>query len=712
MSDLLDRLFPRPQKVQRGEGWLTLAAAGHPCPLIVSPSAHPLEKAAAELLQATLPGTFHQVRADEAGSDHGVVVGLLDGRREGARADELPANSEAYRLVVDDRGVNLLGQGPAGTLYAAETFLQLVRRESDRILLPRLAIDDWPDYRYRGLYVEGKWGTDLMTLDDWKELIDLLARWKFNSLSVGIYCCWGLQYPGQMTEWVMVPFPRYPKLRTPKDIRYYSPAAGQHVHARYLPALFEDDLFGEVVAHGRTRNVIVRPHFNGPGHNTVIPREYPEVSARDEAGNPTSYGYCLTSDATYALLFDLYDSVIERYLRPNGVTWWHLATDEVYPVNGIDPNDELRPVDPWCKCPGCRVRSHEQLLLDFAFRCLHHLREAGMDNITVWHDCLERLHVVDEFGARLETEGLKPYVILEWWRYRDPVPSPRSDVSRTWVTPMAGYYHWMFHGSYLFNIAPFLQRGYASGSEGAEAYCTFDYAYQRNYLALSEWAWNKDTSGSIYDFEAKYARWLFPEDVTDGTEALYKLYQVFGSTATKAMLDNLIYYWYSYPARRIDFPREIYRHLLVDRTRTLTAIQACVPPLEEAVRLFSELRERAADRRAVDEFVLESRRALGVIGAYTHGLLAIQSYQQAVHTPTDARVSLDRAVRESRAALGGVESVLAEFERVKPAYLRPQGMRDLTYIRDFAAALRDELQAAARHAEAGGKLSETLAVMD
>jgi hypothetical protein len=708
MNGALNVLFPQPRRVEPGQGWLNLARDGRPCPLIVPTLADSIEKAAVARLESALPGVFFRVQQQDAEDGPVVVVGRL-GDPDDNRAAKLPPSEEAYRLVVDGDRVALRGRGPAGIRYAVETFLQLVRRDGSEVRLPRVTIDDWPDYRHRGLYLESKWGPDLMTLDDWKSLIDFLARWKFNSLAIGIYGCWGLQYTGQMTEWIMVPFPKYPRLRTPKDIVFYSPAAGDHVHVRYLPVTFEQDLFGEIVAYGKEHNVVVRPHFNGPGHNTLIPRAYPEVSARDEAGNPTNYGYCLTSDATYALLFDLYDSVIERYLRPNGITWWHMGMDEVYPVNGIDPSDERRMVNPWCKCSTCRTKSHEDLLLDFAFRCLHHLREQGIDNITIWHDCLERMGITDRFGARLVNEGLKPNVILQWWRYRDPVPTPRADVSRTWVTPMAGYYHWMFCGSYLFNIAPFVQRGYAVGSEGAETYCTFDPAYHRNYLALAEWSWNRETSGQIYDFEAKYARWLFPDDVADGTEALYKFFQVFGSAPTKAMLDNLLFYWYSYPSRRIDFPRDIYRRLLDDRTRTLVAIQACIPPLEEAIRLFDRLRDRASDSAVVDQLVFESRRVLGVISTYSHGLGALQEYRRALQAPSNRVAKIEKAREEARIARQAIESLLAEFERVKPPYLRPQGMRDLTYLWDFAALLQNDLDAAARVVEIGGAPPEGVA---
>ncbi len=60
-----------------------------------------------------------------------------------------------------------------------------------------------------------------------------------------------------------------------------------------------EDFFGEVVAYGRERGVLVRPHFNTPGHNTLIPRLIPATSAKDEKGIPTGYGFCLTTPKTY-----------------------------------------------------------------------------------------------------------------------------------------------------------------------------------------------------------------------------------------------------------------------------------------------------------------------------------------------------------------------------------------------------------------------------
>src|SRR4029453_2349194 len=132
----------------------------------------------------------------------------------------------------------------------------------------------------------------------------------------------------------------------------------------------------------------VRPHFNGPGHTTLIPAVYPEVSARDEAGHPPGYAYCLASERTYALLFGLYDSLIARHLRPAGGVWWHLGLDEVNSYAGVDEADVSRPVDPWCRCPACAAESRPRRLVRFAVRSIEHLVGQGIEQITLWHDAL------------------------------------------------------------------------------------------------------------------------------------------------------------------------------------------------------------------------------------------------------------------------------------------------------------------------------------
>ena len=154
---------------------------------------------------------------------------------------------EGYILDIDEGRIILCGKDPAGTFYSCETLKQLLRVNGRKVIVPKVKIRDWPDYRYRGLYVESKWGPDLMTLDDWKELIDFMARIKLNFLDVGVYGCWTIQYENQITEFLMIPLRSYPKLKTPKTIRYYSPLNKRWVTVSYLPKIFEEDFFSEII---------------------------------------------------------------------------------------------------------------------------------------------------------------------------------------------------------------------------------------------------------------------------------------------------------------------------------------------------------------------------------------------------------------------------------------------------------------------------------
>lgn len=196
-----------------------------------------------------------------------------------------------------------------------------------------------PVYAYRGVYLEDSWGQDLMELKDWREMIDHYAALDFNVMGVGLYGCWQGFFQGNRPECFMVPFPGHPRLRTPKTLNCYSPKARGYQSITYAPRMFEQDFFGEVVGYGKSKGVAVFPVLNSLAHSTLVPREYPEVSSRDGEGRPNNYGYCTSSQATYDLLFDLYGGIIDRYLKPHGITWFGIGLDEVVAIAGVDPDD-------------------------------------------------------------------------------------------------------------------------------------------------------------------------------------------------------------------------------------------------------------------------------------------------------------------------------------------------------------------------------------
>lgn len=691
---LLD-LFPQPQHVTVGDSTIeldgrvvTLDAAELP----------PLAQRGVALAQA-------QTAQNSTAAPYHIRVSMRPTAPIWAQTTN---RDEAYQLTLDTTGGELVAAGPAGIFAGCQTLRQLLTDQPSE--LPALEILDWPDMRYRGLYVESKWGPDLMTLDDWQALIDYLATLKFNSLGVGVHCCWVTQYGGKTTEFMMLPFPDQPELSTPKTLRYYAPSAGEWQTLTYLPRMVTDDFFGELVAYAKANNITIRPHFNTPGHNTLIPRAYPEVSARSEDGTPLGYGFCFSNPRTYELLFSLYDSVIQRYLRPHGIDWFHIGLDEVTGYMGIDPQRPFEVLEPWCQCAECRMRSNAANLQMYAVRVCTHLKEQGINHITLWNDGLDRIGALtNEFTQMVEEAGLRKHVILQWWRYREPPLVPRPELGlRAWVTPMAGYWSNLFTQSYTSNINSMLLHGYRAGAEGADAYCIYDPAFDRNYACLAQYAWNQHSDEDIYQFKSRYAQAKLATrlDPALATEAFEKYDQAFDSMPwTGTVLDSLLYYWHTYPAsrRRGNYPFSVLADLTDEHMRLRSALDQAAVNATSARDLFQHANEQAHDP-LLAQYRAECDKLVGVWAMYSQLLGAARHYDDALapDLPPDQVVAHinDAGVRieEGQARL---VAVLADLEQVKEAYLQPQILRDLSILLVYMEQWRDELASLSDSVSAG-----------
>jgi hexosaminidase len=88
---------------------------------------------------------------------------------------------EGYHLVVGREGVEILAATSAGAYYAVQTLRELVRLH--RGSLPFCRIDDAPDFRRRGVYLDCSRGK-VPTIDTLKQLVEYLASLKVNELQL------------------------------------------------------------------------------------------------------------------------------------------------------------------------------------------------------------------------------------------------------------------------------------------------------------------------------------------------------------------------------------------------------------------------------------------------------------------------------------------------------------------------------------------------
>lgn len=679
-------LFPYPKQVEQVAADFSLRERAL---AITAAPESPLVQAGIDLIQESWDAAATPNAGTRPQSAYPLSIAL-----DAAFAPDVGDNPEAYQLELLASGGRLSASTEEGLFLGCQTVRQLLVRANGT--LPSLRITDWPDLAYRGLYLESKWGPDLMALDDWQELIDDMASLKLNSLGVGVYGCWIIQYGGKRTEFLMVPFPEHPQLTTPKTLRYYSPADDAWVIKTYLPPMVDQDLFGKIVAYAKSRHVTVRPHFNSPGHNTLLPRTFPAVASRDVHDQPKGFGFCLSNPRTYELIFSLYDSVIDRYLASHGIDWFHIGLDEVSAYPGIDEADPTKLVDPWCECAACQTQPRGQQLQNYAIRVCTHLREKGIQHITMWNDALDGLGVLDDkFGAMLSEAGLSDHVVVQWWRYHTPVLVPRPEIGvRAWSTAMGGYWSNLTVESLTANIYDMITNGARAGAEGADVYCIYDRANDRNYRCLAQFAWNAESGEDLYQFKSRYARSVIGGQLSDrrSIEAFSNFDQAFDAIGwTNHVLASLLYYWHTYPAARAHgtYPQNVIATLRQGPLRLNQALVGVASHAAAARDLFAEA-GNTAPSSVLAEYMVECDKVVGLVASLTAVCRAANQFD--AETGDAARVSAFRA--DVSRARDELTRVMAGLQRVKAHYLQPQILRDLSILWLYFDRLGEDAQTA------------------
>jgi len=97
--------------------------------------------------------------------------------------DKSIGNPEAYELTIRPEGISIRSTRAPGAFYAAATLCDLLAQSGRR--LPAGRIDDWPDFRRRGGYLDCARGK-VPKVKALKQLVDRLAHWKINELQLYI----------------------------------------------------------------------------------------------------------------------------------------------------------------------------------------------------------------------------------------------------------------------------------------------------------------------------------------------------------------------------------------------------------------------------------------------------------------------------------------------------------------------------------------------
>lgn len=668
-------IIPQPQQVT----WLQTAPLPLPRLIALRPDASVVEQRAAQRLSAALPQTKTATAHEENQSSFRLLI------------DAQLAHPEGYRIYDDGQDVYLVGADALGISHAVETARQLLRADE----WPRCAIEDWPDYTHRGIYVESFWGTDLMELADWQQFIDYLVSLKLNTLNVGLHGCWEIKYNNTPTEFLLVPLRRYPQLQTPQLIRYIDPVTNTWVEKSYLPRSFENDFLPEVFAYAQAHGLRIVPQFGGPGHNTLIPRLLPELSAKKVDGTPTYYGYCGSSTATWEFLRNVVDELVERYCRPFGVTHFNVAGDEVYPLRSVLPDAPQLEASPWCACPECRPLSHFAQLSRYLLGMTELLAQHGIRAV-IWADTIDRLDAMADFKQVVAQRGLTEQVVLQWWCYKEPLPTLTSAPElETWVEPSPGLVGNLLYQDFSRNIYGFLQRGRASGATGVTAYNVPDQRLDKNYACLAEFSWNSG-AGSIPHFHIRYAQQTYGAAWRTALEAYDVAERIMGCYPMAVyVMDQLLNYFNTFPPGRSAYPLDLLRTLVADPLAVLTGIRIVNSHMSSAETLLDQVETNPGAR---DHFRLECRRyrvlgeaVLAIVESLRFCTLA---QAQVVAAPSAVQTTLQQAQQLIEHAHAELRAVMLDMVRLQAAYLLPSALRELSPLLDFLGQFHVQLEQA------------------
>jgi len=560
MINLEKALIPKPRKLTAYGEAVTIAQFNSPAFVIKAEDDDVRIKEGAALIRQKLVDI---AAIDTEGGEY-VINLTVDATNE--KFDGVD-KAEAYFIEVNEHGATLCGKDAAGAFYAAVTFCDMIYLEGNDVCVEKCEIVDWPDFMRRGHFIECRYGTEFLTLENWCDFIDYLAKMKVNTLTIGVYGCWEWQYDTRRVEYLYVPIKKYPELKTPKNIKYYSVKQNKWIHKDdILPYMYERDFLGDVIAYAKRKNVLVKPLFNSLGHNTLVPRMIPETSAKREDGTPTGCGFCTKSERTYEVMFDIYDEIIDRYLLPNKVYDIQIGLDEV----------SSRYI---CHCEQCRDKTHAELMVEYIIRLCKHLKAKGMKHIYIYHDMLyHHFNIVnEELRDRFIAEGIYDEVVLDWWTYEDPKhlfwdkPDGVNNLFHSVIKPDTGYYNWSIPTENNENIRACAKKAKELSFEGMETYSSLEYCFDKNYLTLADVAWNNGTIDDKAEFDERYAYRNYPENTAKAVNVFDGLFEVMRDERGVSYVNRACrlfdYYFYSYRTNELelkDFPGGVYKMIKGD----------------------------------------------------------------------------------------------------------------------------------------------------
>lgn len=311
---------------------------------------------------------------------------------------------EAYKLTVNEAGINIAAADSTGFFYAIQTLKQLMphaiynRSGASTAIdwtVPCVEIADQPQLGHRGYMLDV--ARHFFSNTEVKRILDIMATYKMN------------RFHWHLTDdqgW-RIDIPEYPKLAQVGAVR-----KGSFVNAGGSSKFFDDTEYGrgmyytlddlrEIVAYAKNLNIEIIPEIDLPGHMVAAVAAYPELSC-----DPTKkYEVRIDGGISKDVLNIGKDETIDFLKCVLG----HMA--EVFPYKYIHLGGDECPTDQWSHNADCLKRVKDEGL-------------AGVNELQSW--LVEKLGLYlkekydkdiicwDELLAHWKSDNTVKPVIMAW----------------------------------------------------------------------------------------------------------------------------------------------------------------------------------------------------------------------------------------------------------------------------------------------------------
>lgn len=311
---------------------------------------------------------------------------------------------EAYKLTVNEAGINIAAVDSTGFFYAIQTLKQLMphaiynRSGASTAInwtVPCVEIADQPQLGHRGYMLDV--ARHFFSKTEVKRILDIMATYKMN------------RFHWHLTDdqgW-RIDIPEYPKLAQVGAVR-----KGSFVNAGGSSKFFDDTEYGrgmyytlddlrEIVAYAKNLNIEIIPEIDLPGHMVAAVAAYPEFSC-----DPTKkYEVRIDGGISKDVLNIGKDETIDFLKCVLG----HMA--EIFPYKYIHLGGDECPTDQWSHNADCLKRVKDEGL-------------AGVNELQSW--LVEKLGLYlkekydkdiicwDELLAHWKSDNTVKPVIMAW----------------------------------------------------------------------------------------------------------------------------------------------------------------------------------------------------------------------------------------------------------------------------------------------------------